>query len=207
MFRTAAHTVSSIAFVAYPILIYLGIRHDALRAASLAAVGLLLPALALRAWARRPPAADASAHEAPSPTRRAVAALGWIPVVTVGCLALSAALNHEGLALYTPVAINAVFLIIFGATLWAGPPMIERFARLQEPHLTRDKQRWCRHWTLVWCTYFLANATLTLLLALWAPRAWWALHTSLGAYIAMGALFAGERAGRWFRFERGLPRP
>lgn len=208
MLRTAAHLTSSVAFVAYPILIYVGIRHDALRLASLAAVVLLVPALALRAWAKKPSTAsvDQSGQATEGPARAdalsVVATLGWIPLVTVGLLTLSAALNHEGLALYTPVAINTVFLGIFGATLRSDRPMIERFARLQEPDLPPIKQRWCRSWTIAWCAYFFLNATITLGLALWAPPKWWALHTSLIAYIAMGLLFAGERAGRWLRFER-----
>ena len=58
--------------------------------------------------------------------------------------------------------------------------------------LTDRAVRYTRRVTQLWCLFFIANALIISLLALYAPLAWWTLYTGLIAYLLMGLLFAGE---------------
>ena len=95
-------------------------------------------------------------------------------------------------------------LAVFGVTLRRGAmPMIERFARLQDPELTADKQQWCRLWTWIWCSFFVVNASAAGVLAALAPMAWWVAWTTTISYALMGVLFGGEWLLRRRRFGHG----
>ena len=147
---------------------------------------LLLPAAARRLRGR---------------SRAALAPLALPPLVAVVALVVAAVLNARGWVLAVPVAINALLLLAFGATLRRGSlPMIERFARLQTDALSPEQRRWCRSWTAIWCGFFLANGAAALTLALAAPLSWWALYNGLIAYGLMGLLFASEWILRRRRF-------
>lgn len=194
MVRTIASLIGAVALVLYPIILWLGIRHGELALANTIAATLLLPAVVVRIAGK------------PKGQYEGIRALAWIPLLTVACLVVSAALNVQDLAMMTPIAINGLLLGVFGGSLRWGVPLIERFARLQEDELSAAQVRWCRNWTLVWCAYFVFNIIALSLLIGFAPPTWWALYTSLIAYIIMGVLFAAERIGRWYRFERERPR-
>jgi uncharacterized membrane protein len=141
--------------------------------------------------------------------RAAMRGLAAVPLATVLCLVLSAALDAEGFMLAVPVLINAIFLAVFGWSLRSGAmPMVERFARLHEDDLPSEKQAWCRMWTVLWSVFFVANGSTALVLALLvvaeaAPRAWWATYNGLIAYALMGIMFASEWTLRRRRFSRG----
>ena len=103
-------------------------------------------------------------------------------------------------------AANAVLLLSFGATLRRGStPMIERFARLQEPDLSLPKQAWCRTWTKIWCAFFIANGAIAAGLARYADVEAWAFYNGLLAYALIGSLLALEWTLRRARF-RDAPR-
>ncbi|HTE06153.1 MAG TPA: hypothetical protein VK824_08155 [Planctomycetota bacterium] len=184
-----ARVLGIVLLVAYPVLVHFGVTHGSPRLVALVLLGVLLPVVLLR-W-RRPDAA-------------AMRGLALIPLVTVAALGLGAVLDAGGFVLAVPVAVNALLLLAFGATLRRGAvPMIERFARLQEPGLPAPKCRWCRQWTVAWCAFFALNGAIALVLALAAPLAWWTVYNGLLAYVLMGLLFATEWIGRRLRF--GLP--
>lgn len=110
-----------------------------------------------------------------------------------GGLALWATLFNAALPLKLyPALVNAVLLLVFGLSLWFPPPVIERFARLQEPQLPPEAVRYTRRVTQVWCGFFVLNGGLALATALWASERVWALYNGLIAYGLMGTLFAGE---------------
>jgi uncharacterized membrane protein len=178
-----------IVFVSYPVIVWIGLRAQSPRWIAALLLCVMLP---LAAWRLR------------RSNREALRGLAIVPIVTVVVLALSAALDAGGLLLAVPVVINTVFLTVFGATLRGDAmPMIERFARLQEPDLTPGQQAWCRLWTVIWCAFFVANASTALVLALAAPLAWWATYNGLIAYVLIGILFAVEWTLRRRRFSRG----
>lgn len=107
------------------------------------------------------------------------------------CLLLG--LSGEALLLrWYPTLISLLLLAVFGLSLKFGPPMIERLARLREPELPPAGVRYTRKVTWVWVGFFVFNATVSALLTLLAPLAWWTLYNGLLVYFIMGALFGGE---------------
>jgi uncharacterized membrane protein len=180
--------VASAALVFYPVAIYFGLRYDSLRWATLIVLALLAPAVYFRFK-------DESGSN--------LATFAWIPLLTATLLAVGALLDDSKYVFATPVVINAILLVGFGATLWTETPMIERFARLQTDELNQEQRKWCRLWTILWCCFFVINALIAAILALRAPMEWWALYNSLISYMLIGLLFAIERTLRWFRFEKG----
>lgn len=98
---------------------------------------------------------------------------------------------HLSVRLY-PAFMNAAMLLTFGYTLWRGPPMIERFARLVEPNLPESGVRYTRAVTWIWVMFFLINGLIASYTALFSDWSTWTLYNGIIAYIAMGALFGGE---------------
>jgi uncharacterized membrane protein len=157
---------------AYPLLVYLGIAHAEPRALALLLLGLALARL-LAGGAR-------------SQQALAIALAGLV------LAAATAWSNHSlPLKLY-PVAVNAGLLLLFGLSLWKGPPVVERLARLHEGELPPHAIPYTRRVTEVWCAFFVLNGSLALATALWASEATWALYNGLIAYLLMGLLMGGE---------------
>jgi uncharacterized membrane protein len=185
-----ASVLLAVVFAGYPVLIWWGLSHARPRVLALALLLLLLPLAAVRVRGRA----------AAGPRLFAT-----LPLITVAALSLTLALDASGYMLLVPVAINALLLLGFGATLRPGArPMIESFARIQSPDLTGAQQDWCRTWTWIWCGFFLANGATAGALAFAAPLSWWATYTGLIAYVLMGALLALEWCLRRRRFSATL---
>ncbi|HYB12854.1 MAG TPA: hypothetical protein VEG67_05245, partial [Myxococcota bacterium] len=92
---------------------------------------------------------------------------------------------------------------VFGATLWNGPPLIERVARrVSGAGFLEEMVPHCRQATVAWCVFFIANTGAIAALAVAAPLAWWTFYTGVLAYSLMGALFAAEYAVRSVRKRR-----
>ena len=175
------------ALVAYPAFVWIGLASGSPRTVAIVLSALMVPALVLRK--RR---SDAE------PTLRGLPA---VPATILAILLVAAVLDGTAYILATPVAANAVLLVSFGVTLRASSrPMIERFARLQEPDLSPPKQAWCRMWTWIWCAFFVANGAAAAALALYAEMKWWAFYNGLLAYALIGCLFAIEWLLRRVRF-------
>jgi uncharacterized membrane protein len=108
-------------------------------------------------------------------------------------------LHWTRLALVWPIAINLVFLWRFASSL-RGTPMVEQFARLQDPALSPEKIAHCRAVTRLWCWFFVFNATISAALAVLGDVRLWTFYTGGVAYVLMGCLFAGEVLVRKARF-------
>jgi uncharacterized membrane protein len=156
--------------VAYPVVVYLALGHVGPRWIALLLIALSL----LRAWVTREPF--------------------WL--VAAGLAALLAGAGFVGdrwapLKLY-PALVNLVLLGLFASSLWRGPSVAERLARLREPELPRAAVAYTRRVTQAWCVFFLANGTLAVVTALWASDAVWALYNGAVAYALMGLLMGIE---------------
>jgi len=116
-------------------------------------------------------------------------------------IALAVVSGSRTILLVLPVAVSAYLLWTFASSLRLGPPIVERFARIADPDLPDFVLPYCRKVTIVWCGFFVANASCVVALALLADVEWWALYTGLVSYVLMGLLFAGEVVVRklWFR--------
>lgn len=100
-----------------------------------------------------------------------------------------------------PVAMNLAMLIFFGSSLIFTPTVIERIARVREPHLPAVAILYTRRVTQVWCLFFVINGALALFTTLFASPALWALYNGVIAYLLMAILFGCEYAVR-LRFKR-----
>jgi uncharacterized membrane protein len=184
--RVAGVVLNAILVIAYPVAVYWGLTHLGARAVSVMVLGAMVPGLAWR-------------------FRRAERATFWsvvrLPIAMLLLVLGGIATDDRRFVLALPVLINGVLLLEFGATLRAGAtPMIERFARMQEPELDAAKQRHCRQWTAGWAAFFAVNGAVAGALAVGAPLEWWTLYTGGVAYALMGLMFAAEYAMRWVRF-------
>lgn len=171
--------------ILYPGFVYFGLQRWQPRVLACVLLGLLMPSILIRVAEVR---------------REAIVGLAALPLVTGLALLLGVFLNSAGFVLLVPVVVSAGFLTAFGGTLWRGPPMVERFARLQRADLSPAELKWCLLWTRLWCVFFVVNGLLAGALAQWGSLYVWTAYTGLVAYLLMGAMFAVEYTMRKYRF-------
>jgi uncharacterized membrane protein len=168
----------------YPLAVYLGLTRYSARYVGILLIVLLLPGLLLRLRGAR---------------REDLLAVARVPLAVMAVAGLSALFDDKRFVLAMPVLINGALLATFGSSLW-GTPMVERFARLQNPNLGPDHVPYCRAVTKVWCGFFGFNIAMSVWLGLFAPLSWWALYTGIIAYVLIGVLATGEYIVRKERF-------
>ena len=156
--------------LAYPVVVYLALGHVSPRW-----IALLLVVLALaRAWV----------------TRESFW-LGAAALATVLAVASLLGDRWGPLKLY-PALVNLVMFGLFAMSLWRGPTVVERLARMRETNFPPAAIAYTRRVTQVWCGFFVVNGLIAVATALWASAAAWALYNGLLSYVAMGALMGGE---------------
>ena len=125
--------------------------------------------------------------------------LAWLGLAVLACITWRFA--PAALLFVPPAALNIAFALFFGATLVPGrEPRIATFARLERGELRPAIAKYARGLTWVWTVFFLASATIGVLLAAFAPLEVWSAFVNVGSYIAVAALFFGEYVYRRFRF-------
>jgi len=173
-------------FLAYPLLVYLGLSRLSARSVGLLLAALLAPAL-LRSWRERREALKRTLG-----VHFAVAALALLAVAS----------DDARFILAYPALVNAVLLLSFSWTLRRGSmPMVERFARLQTSDLPPAEVAYCRRVTQAWIAFFVLNGSACAAFA-FASRSTWAIYTGLVSYALLGACFAVEYTIRKWRFRR-----
>ena len=116
----------------------------------------------------------------------------WLALAGALLCATSLLLRSQHLLLWYPVAVNALMLLLFTASLYSPIPLIERLARLREPDLPLRAIRYTRRVTQIWCLFFLLNGSVSLLTCLPGSQAWWTLWNGCISYLLTGALMGGE---------------
>ncbi len=99
-----------------------------------------------------------------------------------------------------PTLIQLYLMYFFYKTLEKGPPLIERFVRLEFEELPDGVQKYCRQLTLLWTGFFGFNALMCSALAIWGAPEWWAIYTGVLIFVLTGLLMLGEYIFRHFRF-------
>jgi acyl-coenzyme A synthetase/AMP-(fatty) acid ligase/uncharacterized membrane protein len=116
----------------------------------------------------------------------------------LGAMGLACFFSNSPLFLkFYPVLMNAVMLASFGYTLFAPPPMIFRFAVLQNKSIKESLaekriENYCRTVTIVWCGFFILNGGIAAWTVFSASDLLWSVYNGGISYILIGILFAGE---------------
>lgn len=92
---------------------------------------------------------------------------------------------------YYPVIVNLLMLTLFASSLRQKETIVERFARLQDPQLPDYAVAYTRTVTKVWCIFFVANGTVSLITSFISLDIW-TLYNGLLSYLLAGTLFACE---------------
>lgn len=133
--------------------------------------------------------------------RSVMAKMPWLlPATVLGGLAIITTLFTDspmGFQLY-PLMVNFAMLAVFGYSYLKPPTVIETFARLQHPNLPEQGVSYTRKVTLVWCGFFILNASISLYTALYTSFKVWTIYNGLVSYILMGTLFTVEFIVRLF---------
>ena len=166
--------VFAAAGIAYPFLVYFGLR---VASPAVLAVGLV-GILAVRLLFDR--GGDAQRRFAPV---FVIAAVGALLLVVLSPLA--------GLQSY-PIFVSLAFAGLFAYSLWRPPTFIERVARISHPDLPQGALPYLRKVTLVWLGFFLANAAVSAATAMSGNLELWMLYNGFISYILMGTLFVAE---------------
>ncbi|MGA3401469.1 MAG: hypothetical protein ABSC95_19815 [Acetobacteraceae bacterium] len=180
--------VAGVGTVLYPVLVYFGLPHVPPGPLVVVAIGL------------------GALHVLHRQRRAGVAMPRWsivlMAAVLLGILLLLALRPMLAVQAY-PLIINLSLAAIFAWSLVQPPSAIERIARLTKPDLSSQEVGYTRTVTKVWLVFFLINACITSVCAVWFTVAIWSLWTGLVSYLLIGALFAVEVMVR----RRVLPRP
>lgn len=99
-----------------------------------------------------------------------------------------------------PTLIQLFLMHFFYKTLKNGPPLVERFVRLEFEELPEGVVDYCRQLTILWIGFFGFNALMCSGLAVWASPEWWAIYTGVIIFILTGLLMMAEYIFRHYRF-------
>lgn len=159
----------------------------------------------------RAPASDWNAVVVIGPMLAMAAWVAWqrglrllAAALVAGAAALAAqAWRGGGLApasLYAAqhVVIHLLLALVFGMTLRRGrEPLIVALARRVHGRLTPAMTVYARKVTAAWALYFVAMATLSMLLFRYAPFETWAVFANLATPFAVVTMFIGEHVLRY----------
>ncbi|MDR0452281.1 MAG: AMP-binding protein [Treponema sp.] len=194
--------LSVILAVAYPVLVFcfLVILKMPARAFSLFVVAAALVSFLALSAKKKPPAREgpeSSPGQMPGKARFS-AGPRVFNVALLGAVGLLCFFTNSPLVLKLyPVLMNALFLFVFGGTLFFPPVMVFRLAVLQDRGIRgslaeKRIEAYCRKVTMVWCAFFVLNGGVAAYSVFRASDAFWSLYNGGISYILIGILFAGE---------------
>jgi uncharacterized membrane protein len=158
--------------VAYPFLVYFGLRTLPPGFVALSLVALLA---ARAAFVSRKSSRDSFPY-----------LIACIVVVV-----LAARSPVIGLKTY-PILVSLVFAAAFAHSLLWPPTIVEQIARFREPDLPVEVNSYLRKVTIAWLTFFIINAAISAATAASGSLRLWTLYNGLISYMAMGVMFAAE---------------
>jgi uncharacterized membrane protein len=168
--------------LAYPVIMYVGLRRVGTRAAAWLLLALSVGHVAVSAGRQR--------------------RFAWRSAVTVPLCAAALWLDDQRYMLAMPVLINAALFAMFFGSLYGEVPICERFARMQVPDLSERERIYCRSVTRLWSAFFVLNGGIAAGLAVLGTLAAWTLYTGFVSYILIGLIAAAEYTVRKYRFGR-----
>jgi uncharacterized membrane protein len=158
--------------VAYPFLVYFGLRTMPPSFVVLGLVALLAAKVAL--------GSKKSGRD-------------FFPYLIAGVVTvmLTARSPLVGLKAY-PILVSLAFAAIFAHSILWPPTIVERIARLRHPGLPLEVNPYLRKVTIAWLMFFIMNATISAATAASGSLRLWTLYNGLISYLAMGVMFVSE---------------
>jgi uncharacterized membrane protein len=158
--------------VAYPFLVYFGLRTMPPGFVALVLVALLAARVVL--------GSKKGGHDS----------LPYLIAVVVVVI-LAARSPLVGLKAY-PVLVSVAFAVVFAYSLRWPPTIVQRIARFGQPDLPLEVNSYLRKVTIAWLIFFIVNAAISAATAASGNLRLWTLYNGLISYLAMGVMFAGE---------------
>ncbi|MDX2319222.1 MAG: hypothetical protein QNK26_01360 [Moritella sp.] len=187
MLKKIATVLLGLCLLLYPFGVYLGLNYISPFWLALVLLALLLCRLVM--------------------LRGALNKMPWLlPATALGGLAIIISLftdTNIGFKLY-PLMVNFAMFAVFAYSYCKPPTVIETFARLQDPNLPEHALSYIRKVTLVWCGFFIINASISLYTALYSSFKVWTLYNGFIAYILIGSLAGIEFIVRLFIQRRAV---
>jgi len=181
MLKKIVTVILGLCLLLYPFAVYLGLNYVSPFWLALGLLALLLSRLVM--------------------LRGVLNKMPWLlPATALGGLAIVTSLFTDsdiGFKLY-PLMVNFAMLAVFAYSYLKPPTVIETFARLQDPNLPEHAVNYTRKVTLVWCGFFIINASISLYTALYSSFKVWTIYNGFIAYILIGSLCAVEFVIRLF---------
>jgi uncharacterized membrane protein len=162
---------------AYPFIVYFGLHYFCPRYLALIIVLIFLMRFTL------------SRYKTTSLSNFATIAITFAGIVL--CVTAMISNNMLTIRLY-PFFINLTFFAVFTYSLIHPPTIIEKLARLTDPHLTQSAIRYTKNVTVIWAAFFTINGAIALWTALFSPLKIWTFYNGFLSYILIGSLFSGE---------------
>lgn len=97
----------------------------------------------------------------------------------------------RGLEYAYPILVNLALSIIFLYSL-KTTPMITKFALLKEPGLDKHGLNYTRNLTILWIGFFIINALISFVLAMFDDKTAWAIYCGVISYILIALFIVGE---------------
>ncbi len=165
--------VLGVAGVAYPVLVFFGLRY-----LPPVAIGLTLVALVLlRLVVGR---------------RTVLNSIDVAVILGAGGVVLAMLVDPALAVRLHPLFVNLGLAAVFACSLIWPPSPIERIARLTEPDLSPEAVAYIRKVTWAWLCFFLFNATVSAWTIFYGSLEQWTLYNGLISYFLIGAMFAIE---------------
>ncbi len=124
-----------------------------------------------------------------------------VPIAVVVCYSATVTLtNSELLLRFYPVLMNVMMGLMFAVSLYHGPPVLERMARLRKHPMHPASMLYLRRLTAVWVGYFVVSASIATWTAVAASLKVWTLYNGFISYVFMGLLLVLELPVRsWYK--------
>ncbi|RCS57505.1 hypothetical protein [Parvibium lacunae] len=105
-------------------------------------------------------------------------------------------------ALLYPSLVSWIAALAFLLSFFWPPTLIERYARMRDPHIPIAARSYFQKLTMIWVVWLILNGLIAAYLAFSAQYAHWAFYTGVLSYLVMAGLLLGEWIYRQCRHPR-----
>ena len=175
--RVLMQLVLAVLILAYPFVVYFGLRHLDVQVLASIIIGIaVLRLIVLKGQ-----------------DNKNNIGIGVVGTFLLIVLAITSWLIDDAMWLkFYPITVSLLLLYLFAASLWTDKTMIQRFAELKEKHMSAKKKTYMRKLTKIWCAFFITNASISSYTLFYTSDETWMLYNGFFSYILIGLLIAIE---------------